>query len=1134
MRRMQLWIDTIFDQPSDRTHATGRRALKNLITHNREHNFLLSGAIEKCYTARSPKALSSYFDVVSQVLTENSDDATPFWKILCAGLYTLGNERSDIRLRSVRLLRTLEERHHKSSKLQDLDISVSDKTTAVYKLAQFEISRRLAHLHSELAFHVFSEFSVYFGMLQPDHQRNMVAAMLPWIQTINLQLDPNGGPTASSYMLLVNLFEITVRSSTALHNEIQALWQALATGPHGGNVQLVLDFIIAVCLDRREQNFVDYAKQVVVFLSSTAAGQKVVDFLMLQITPRSMVAEKHERPPVPQDVSGVPYIADLSNVLPLGNKQSVLSLGQLSLMLLVDLIVSPIQLPKEKIPVLLQVVVVLWDYYAPMVQDQAREMLVHLIHELVISKIEPGSTSPDKQSIEDLIESIRRHDPKVVWAYEDQEAKEGTVDRIRVPEPMSYVIEEVVKVFAVSYPGIHEDWARTTLTWATSCAVRHIACRSFQIFRCIIGTIDQAMLADMLARLSNTIADDENDYLTFSLEILTTLRTVIHSLEPAELIRYPQLFWVTCACLDTIFEREFQESLSMLEELINKLDLSDPALVKLFLNARPSRWEGDFEGLHALVHKGLRSSTCLERSLGILERMIKLPSSELVGGSHCLLFTVLGNLPRYLQVFEDDTDSQACYSSADVLATAAEQQGCDNLARALTGFASHRYRNVDDFLGQTVSAIRTAFFPSLEYQSLVFLIGLLNNQLPWFKINTMKLLCVIIPDIDMRKPEIASQGPDLISPVLRLLQTTYCPQALLVLDKVMSMTGTPLDNKHLRMSMAGAHSSRATRKEYDSTQSLYGIPEESGWSIPMPAVHSARTRHNVHAVFYTCGSAGMNGTEDLGTPDIPFQEEYQYGSYFSDRTATMLSEDTRADTSMGELVMKLDSLDDFFDDQVDAVISPAGRNSLPRYPSGLIEDHEHFYDKQTLPILHKSLNRNASVTSFQTGFADMKYTSSRDPAIMTPTAFAAQKTPPTARPGLHGRSITSPAMGNGLGMSSAFKRTPPQQHLHGSDFLSGDEAENEPISDDESSFSRLQSSEEALPQQAGGLAGRHAAGLRAGFRSGMRRLTGGAAAAERKEARDAVRGVFAAGGPKSPRVPRVPAVWLRDPKSADL
>ncbi|KAF4555612.1 putative cell morphogenesis protein [Elsinoe fawcettii] len=1055
IRRMLQWIDTIFnDTPSDKAHATGRKALKNLINHNADIPNLLTRSIEMCYLAQGQKTLSSYFDVVTQVLSQDSRHEMPFWKVLSAGLYTLGNEKSDIRMKSTWMLRTMEERLSKSSKLQDLDISVSDKTTAVYKLAQFQISQRLSREHANLAFHVFSEFSTYFRELHPDHQRNMVSAMLPWLQTVELQVDPNGRPTASSHMLLVNLVEITVRSSNVLHNEIQALWQALATGPHGGNVQVVLDFIIAVCLDRREQNFVDYAKQVVVFLSGTPAGSKVIEFLLLQLTPKAMVNEKPEALPVPTDTTSLPYIADLNQILPMGAKQTGLSLGQLSLMLLVDLIVSPVQLPRDKVPVLLQTVLTQWDHYTSLVQDQAREMLVHLIHELVISKIEPGSTVPDKTSIEELIEAIRQHDPKVNWSYEDgSSTNEGHI--CGVPEQMAYVIEEVVRVFTIAYSlqapeyDIRAEWARTTLEWATSCPVRHVACRSFQIYRCILQNPDQQMLADMLARLSNTIADDDNDYLTFSQEILMTLRTIIRRLDPVEILVYPQLFWITAACLDTIYEAEFDEALTMLEQLLDRLDLSDPALIKLFSERKPESWEGDFEGLQSLVYKGLRSGMSLDRSLKIIERIVKIPSNELVGNDNRLLFATLANLPRFLTFYEDREENNDRTQAADALANVAEAQGHGELASALYKFAAGSFNTESEFLSQVVAAIRLAFFPSQEFDSLVFLIGLLNNQLSWFKVKTMKLLCIILPDVDMRKPVFASQGPDLISPLLRLLQTSFCQQALDVLDNVMSMTGTPLDQKHIRMSMAGSHSSRATRKEYDSTKSLYGIPEESGWSIPMPAIHSARTRQNVQAVVRTCTKPGM----DAGTPKIEFKDDQHYNNYFPNDSALVLSpENTTADNTMNEMIMKLDSLDDFFDDQDD---SETVRNSMPR-ASFLSDERESLYDKHTLPILHKSLDRNASVTSFHASFADTRYTSPRE--VMTPTAFAsanstASLTSLDHRPGLHARSITSPA--------ANFKHTPTRldsfsfsEDDNDAGDADDDRGQIETLSDDEVSLSR--------------------------------------------------------------------------------
>ena len=1144
-RRMLAWVNAIFEAPSDRVHNIGRKALQNLILHNLDLPYLMTQTIRMCYIARSPKALASYFEVVTRVLTEDTSVTTPFWKTLCAGLYTLGNEDSLIRSKSAWLLRTLEERQGKTSKLQDLDISVSDKTTAVYKLAQFEVSRRLANQHPELAFHVFSEFSAYFNELQPDHQRNMVSAMLPWIQTIELLLESKGSPTATSYMLLMNLFEITVKSSITLHNEIQALWQALATGPYAGNVQVVLDFIITTFLEMREQNLVVYVKQIVVFLSKTPAGARVVDHLLMQISPKNMVAERRDATPPPVDTSGLTYVADLALALPSGNKQNGLSLGQLSMILLVDLVVSPVQLPLDKVPTLLQVILVQWDQYISIVQDQARELLVHLIHELVISKIEPGSTEPDKRSIEDFIESVRRHDPKIAWSYADSEERTDESDIRVVSEPMAYVVDEVVRIFSIAHPTIREEWGKVTMNWATSCAVRHVACRSFQIFRCVSTTLDQQMLADTLSRLSNTIADDENhDYLIFSLEILMTLRSIIAALDPLHLLRYPQLFWTTCACLDTIFEREFQEGLNMLAELLSKMDLSDPAVLKILAESRPKTWGGTSQGIHALIYKGMRSSKSMGQTLQTMQRLIRLPSSDIVGGDDRLLFTLLANLPQFLHHFEDQNSDSTCLDAAETLATAAESQKHIDLARVLQGFAEGRYMKLKDFLTQCVTAISNSFFPDQEFQTMVCLLGMVNNQNAWFKVKTMQILCEMIPNIDLRKPEITSRGPDLISPLLRLLQTEHCQQALDVLDHVIDMTGTPLDNKHLRMSMAGSHSSRATRKEYDNTESLYGIPEESGWSIPMPATCSLRTRANVHAVFETLTFSDVNGIggTPATTPEIEFhKDDYSYQSYFADNIARIMSDDTRAaEGNIGGLAEKLDNLDDFFEELPESTtLGHASMNNGPtRYPSGLIEERETVYDQLALPILHRSLNRNASITSFQTGFAENRYqpppATPREPAIMNPMAFAQSVPPPppppyqqqshthTARPGLHNRSITSPA--------TTIQRSPPRLQ---NDLMSGDEAgdEPEPFSDDDGAFVTAYTSRDAYHashatlKPSNGNAAPSGTGFKARFGSGIRRLT---STSGNREAREALRVT-------APKVPKMPSTFLKDasPMSAE-
>ncbi len=1076
MRRLFAWIEDIFRSGNDRMRMIGRQALNNLIVHNKEHAFLLEHSIGRCYLTESTHVLESYFEVVIQVLLKHPDYPSPFWRLLGLCLFTLGNEQSEIRSKSVLMLRALEERQSagRGSKIQDFDIRVSDKTKAVYKLAQYKISERLSKQHTEVAFHIFSEFNFYFKDLQQVAQRNVIAVILPWIQSIELKVDPNGGPTAESYVLLANLLEITIKSSSALHNEVQALWQALATGPHPGNVRLILDFIMALCLERREQNFVEYAKQIVVFLASasSAPGQKVIEFLLMQITPKAMVPnEKRETmPPPPEANSLFPYCADLNDALPVGTKQAGFSLGQLSLILLVDLMVSPVNLAAENVPILLQVVTVLWDHYTPLVQEQAHEMLVHLIHELVISNIDDDtSLSSEAKAVEGLVELIRRHDKTVVWGYEESNGKEDDQDS-KVPPSMEYLTAEVVKTFEITFPGIKEQWGRLSLTWATSCPVRHLACRSFQIFRCVLTSLDQYMLADMLARLSNTIADEDSEIRSFSMEILTTLKTLISKLDADTLLTFPQLFWTTCACLESINEREFLEAVEMLNQFLDKLDFQSAAVRRLFLDGQPEKWEGSFEGLQPLLYKGLRSSICLDATLKTLDKVVQLPSDALIGDDDRLFMTLIAQLPRFLHEMEQ-SQTQLSYDivqSTQNLLSLALAQGHDGIAMVLDGYLLSAYdKDGNNFAMQMFAVLQEHYLPRLDFSMITMLLGFLTNSISWVRLKTMRLLCVFIPLIDMRQPEIAGHGSDLLSPLLRLLPTEFCMEALQVLDNIMTMSGSSMDKHHIRMSMTRA-TSRSIRKEYERTQSLFGIPEDSGWAIPMPAKKTDSTRANIHAVFYSCQQQNAEGdavAEPTPTPEVEFHiEEFPYLYYppAMERTDTMMSDDAvRSDTSVaGDLVSRLDSLDDFFDD-IGASGAPSDSRSSTITVTETFSDGSasvasgaQLYD-EIVPLLHQAANPSAAMHN---AFAD-RPPGSRDGSgsssataaatnTMNPGAFNFGGTShvgmsPGHRPSMHARSITSPSApasagtGGGGSVSGVVSLAASSSYLR--DFASDDE-----------------------------------------------------------------------------------------------
>lgn len=1137
IRRMLNWIGDIMSTVSDKEHQIGRRALKNLIVHNKDYPHLMEKSIEMCYASGQTKALESYFEVVTQVLIEHKDYPLPFWRILALVLFTLGNEEREVRMKSAHLLKTLEARRQKSSKIQDFDISIADKTTAVYKLAQFETSKRLSQMHADLTFTIFSEFSLHFRNLKPDYQRTVVAAILPWVQSIELQLDPNGGPTARSYMLLCNLIEITIRCSSTLPNEVQALWQALATGPHGGNVQLILDFIISVCLERKEQNYINYAKQIIVFLSATPAGSKIVEFFLLQIIPRNMVSGHKEFSAVPPDTKGLPYTADLGSMLPIGNKQTGYSLGQISMIFLVDLMVAPVTLSFDNTTKLVHVVLVFWDHYTATVQEQAREMLVHLIHELVTSKIDEASTST-RQTLEDFVDSVRRNDSAVVWEYAENNGRVEEEAGSRVPLPMSYVTKQVADFFSIAHDGFSDTWAKEALRWATNCPVRHLACRSFQIYRCISISLDSSMLADMLARLSNTIAEAQEAWQTFPMEILTTLKVLISALSPSDLLRYPQLFWTTCACLSTIHEREFGESLGMLEEFLDKVDMGDPATIAKLKDAKPPNWEGDFDGVQSLIYKGLRSSASLDKTLEVLKKMAHIPNNELVGSDDRLVFTVLAQLPQFLHQFDLDEPQVSVYECAQTLADIAETQKRSQIATCLRDFAEGQCKSSKELLERIMNGIEYYFFPEEDVSCLIFVMGLLMNTLTWVRVRSMEMLCVIIPKVDLKKPDAAKHGADLISPLLRLLTTELCPQALEVMDHIKLVSGNPNERHHMRMSIASS-TSRAIQKEYENTESLYGIPQATGWSIPAPAIHSATTRHNVHAVFYTCTDTEGPEDEPVPTPDVEFlADEYNDAYFTTRRTATMKSVDTaQGDANMGDLVQRLDSLDDFFDETEEVTSSfhsSIGGSMLHGSFSEMHDTGSNPYDQQAAPILSQSLARTASTSSFHNGLAEgpRPAFARNDRSVMNPTAFTSapySRAAASTRPSLHSRSVTSPA--NNLAPQTS---PPSRNHLFASNanyFSDGDNDDVLSDTDDRLPITRVSpsgSTHGPTPTSAIGEGSFSIENMIRSTRSGMRRLTGGGNSAGKDKERQFLRAQHRAATQtvNSPRVPKVPAEYL--------
>ena len=254
---------------------------------------------------------------------------------------------------------------------------------------------------------------------------------------------------------------------------------------------------------------------------------------------------------------------------------------------------------------------------------------------------------------------------------------------------MDSLIRSVLKIFSTIVPSIQEDWSRVSLHWATTCAVRHIACRSFQIFRSLLSFLDQEMLKDMLHRLSNTISDETVDIKGFAMQILMTLNAITAELNSDKLIDYPQLFWSGVACLSTIHEQEFIEVLSTLNKFISKIDLDAPDTVSCLISTFPPKWEGKFEGLQQVILVGLRSATSWEPTLKFLDKLIVLKDSKIIGmGDSRILTALLANMPRFLHILDEGSNiTPDIENTAMAISKLAENSGKSSLAKVLISFA---------------------------------------------------------------------------------------------------------------------------------------------------------------------------------------------------------------------------------------------------------------------------------------------------------------------------------------------------------------------------------------------------------------------------------------------------------------
>lgn len=866
-----------------------RRALEAVLIYNQDQALLLDDIIEQCY-AGNPKLefTQGYFLALADIITRVDDYPCHIHQIMSVALFKAGDAKKTIRKAAIRLLRVIEERVFVDSCAKEYEVGIISNLPTIYKYTQSLLSARLAVDHPEQTYSILSEITQRFEHINSNNQREVLTYMLPWLRNVDLSVGPQDTELSSSaFMVCSNVFYITIKYGDVYVKEVAALWSQLVS-EQAQNVRAIVMYLLDLGLEKRNPWFIIHAKRVLVCLGRTSAVSHVLDEVIAEITPRSMVPQLKEASSKHANAFPFLFVADIEQVLPPYPKRPVFSRGQLATVFLVELAIEAGGELSGHLPLLLHSIFVQLDHLTSIICDQSRCLLINLIHSIVVRQTTDMETL---QKATNIVSMLTAKEGKRLWSYENITYKNRN---LQSSVELQNLLEQIVDIFLPEEPDLRQKWGETALKWATCCSVRHIACRSFQCFRALMPAFNQHMLADMLARLSNTIADKSEDIRGFALEILLTLHKVADSLDGTISDHFLQLFWVSVACMYSPYEPEHHEAVQLLDKVLSKIDSDNTTAYSELAANFPKNWASEFDGLQPLLLKGVRMAATEEAALNLVKKTMFIDEPALIDPAETrLMYLLFACIPRLLHGLEGETPNGDCILMASNLARLFERYNLPSIQRILMTYAKQKPKFQQDYVKQLIMSTREVFLQKYGQQATAFSVSLLRNRIPFYREKTLMLLKELVPHVSgksLASPSIVLEETAL-APLLQLLQTEFAEEALAVMDE--GIVIKPSEEEVSESSEPKLH-----------------------WDVADSAEAARVTRHNVHAVVFECSAV---------TDEIPSEHNFQFSvedlSLLMGENAHIGSaEYAPADSNNAygdDLVNALKDLDEFFNEDLD-------------------------------------------------------------------------------------------------------------------------------------------------------------------------------------------------------------------------
>ena len=809
------------------------------------HTELITEALKRAVVSLDhPESSGRFFGILSDLVCYQEGHGFSFGQVLCLGLTNLCNPTTEVRRRAFDMLEALHVKSNGLLSMFNFEPFVCSLASGTYLHAHRLIADFLAGEHPNQAHDILVRMAIWLPTLPEDKNKTVIVLLMlqgleSWIPNIQLLTEDKQSLSQGGTFALYHLISLTLRYGQTHCEQILTIWSRLVEPPSQSNGHATIRFLLEQSHKIGSAAFISCAANIVASLCQTHVGRQIFDDLCSMIEPARMLPTIDHKLTFPE-AQDVELWSELDALFA---EQPRLQLGsaQFAWLFLTDVALQRHWELKTRLPTLLHVLVIHLDHRNSQVRCRAQRMLFQLIRSWIpgLDELPDRSITRGQPTARDALNQFEQEAESHYWKEDEPEAD--------LEPKLKWLCAQVVELLDPLFPSLMESWGSVALTWGTSCSIRQNAFRSLQIFRALAPRVKQSDMALLLGRLSNTIsAPAEENIQPFNCEIIRTI-SAIAEMEDVDKNLLPQLFWGTCACLSTTVEREFRQVLLLLNSILTRFPL-DSTTTDFLLSHQPKNWSGP-ACLQPLILKGLRSSVTSELTFKTLLRLsTNKQDNRLVDPSPGRvrdLYTLL--LPWCLHAMTSEKQDDALKEFAQNVSSLVTKEGRPSIQRIMASFAKNSFRTKDDFLRQSVSSLREHYGSEQWTEVVTLLLSLVLNQERWLQIHSMQILKLLFQQRETRNP-FELLGPELLMPLLRLLETDLAMQALDVLEEPMILSNRGPTAKHvLRMSMH-----IQTLQNSETATTIFGVPEESGWCVPQVEPQRETCRANVGTVFDTC------------------------------------------------------------------------------------------------------------------------------------------------------------------------------------------------------------------------------------------------------------------------------------------